>query len=123
MLHGRKVEIKLDGNRVAGALSCDINADVETIETSSPTTGTYRTYIVGRKGWSVKMNHLIPENADTIKGMLTSWPGSQFTLSIVVEELELTISGTAICTGVQLTAAVGSLAKGAFSFQGSGPLT
>ena len=44
---------------IAGAKSCEIDMSCETIETSSPSNGTARTYIAGRTEWSINVGYLV----------------------------------------------------------------
>ena len=57
--HGRNLIIKAGGVAIAAAKSCDINVQCEEIETSSPSTGAWRTALTGRKSWSVSTNQLM----------------------------------------------------------------
>ena len=59
ILHGRNLIIKVGGVAIAAAKSCDINVQCEETETASPSTGAWRTAIIGRKSWSVTTNQLI----------------------------------------------------------------
>ena len=44
---------------VALSKSCEIDIKVETQEVSSPSTGTWKVYRTKRKGWSIKLSHLM----------------------------------------------------------------
>lgn len=57
--HGRNLIIKADGVAIAAAKSCDIHVKCEEIETASPSTGQWRTALIGRKSWSVTTNQLV----------------------------------------------------------------
>lgn len=59
ILHGRNLIIKAGGVAIAAAKSCDINVQCEEIETASPSTGAWRTAIIGRKSWQVTTNQLV----------------------------------------------------------------
>ena len=61
MIKGKDVII-IDSNGnavVAAAKSCDINIQADTFEMSSTTSGAWRKYITGRKGWTVNISHLV----------------------------------------------------------------
>lgn len=60
ILHGRNLIIKVGGRVIAGAKSCDIEVDCDTIAVSSPTDGQWEHRIVGRKSWKVSTSHLVP---------------------------------------------------------------
>lgn len=59
IIHGRNLIIKADGAAIAASKSCDINVQCDEIQTASPSTGNWRTAILGRKSWSVTTNHLV----------------------------------------------------------------
>lgn len=48
------------------AKSCNINVQAETIEVSSPSSGSWRQFIVGRKEWSVDISHLVTAIANVL---------------------------------------------------------
>ena len=60
ILHGKNLIISANGSVIAGAKSCDIEVDCDTIPTSSPTDGQWEHRIVGRKSWKVSTSHLVP---------------------------------------------------------------
>lgn len=59
ILHGSNLIIKAGGMAIAAAKSCDISVQCEEIETSSPSTGEWRTAIIGRKSWTISTNQLV----------------------------------------------------------------
>ena len=59
ILHGRNFIIKVGGVAIAAAKSCDINVQCEETETASPSTGAWRTAIIGRKSWQVTCGQLV----------------------------------------------------------------
>ena len=59
ILHGRNLIIKVGGVAIAAAKSCDISVQCEEIETASPSTGEWRTAIIGRKSWAISTNQLV----------------------------------------------------------------
>lgn len=58
-LLGKNLIISIGGTPIAAAKSCDIDVDCDTIEVSSVTSGAWRNYIAGRKGWSVSCGYLV----------------------------------------------------------------
>jgi predicted secreted protein len=60
ILHGKNLIISANGNVIAGAKSCDVEVECDTIPTSSPTDGQWEHKIVGRKSWKVSTSHLVP---------------------------------------------------------------
>ena len=59
ILHGRNLIIKAGGVAIAAAKSCDITVQSEEIEIASPSTGEWRTAIIGRKSWAISTNQLV----------------------------------------------------------------
>ena len=59
IIHGRNLIIKAGGVAIAAAKSCDITVQSEEIETASPSTGEWRTAIIGRKSWTISTNQLV----------------------------------------------------------------
>lgn len=61
IIHGNNILILNSGGTalIAASKSCDINVSVATQETSSPTTGVWKTHITKRKEWSVSLSHLV----------------------------------------------------------------
>lgn len=58
-LNGRDLYILANGVIIAGAKSCDVTVDCETIPVSSPNDGAWKHSIAGRKSWAVTTNHLV----------------------------------------------------------------
>lgn len=109
---------------IAAAKSCKIKTEVDTIQTSFPTTadtsqGSWKNYKAQRKGWSVTMDHLVGAVKDSLLRI-----GATYTLTIAVRDSATDkLTGAAICTKSDISAAVGSVAKGAIEFLGTGPLS
>jgi hypothetical protein len=61
MINGKDIVI-LDSTGsavIAAAKSCELNINADTLEVASPTSGTFKSHIPGRKGWTVNINHLL----------------------------------------------------------------
>lgn len=58
IIHGRNLIVSLNGTPIVGARSCEINVSTGEIEISSPSQGTWRDFIAGRKEWTVSTSHL-----------------------------------------------------------------
>ena len=58
-INGNNIIIKKGGTAIAATKSNEITVDCETIEISSPSIGDWRSFIAGRKEWSVTTNFLI----------------------------------------------------------------
>ncbi len=81
ILHGKDIIIKANGIVIAGAKSCDVEVECDTIPTSSPTDGQWEHRIVGRKSWKVSTSHLVPfetEPIHIIKAVGTCHNGSNY---------------------------------------------
>ena len=123
---GKQLIVFADGVAVAASKSCTIEIDTDYIETSSPDQGTWRNFIAGRKKWSVMTNHLVnapsTKTGTSLKDMVQK-VGKTYTLKFEIDGFENdTFSGTAICTSCKITATLGNLMQGSFSWTGSGPL-
>lgn len=103
---------------IAGAKSCKLSVKGETIEISSASNSRWKEFISGREEWEVSTSHLIM-SADSI-GSHKDLVGAtmQVRFGTALEYL----SGNVICTQFEVDAASGSLSKGSFRFQGTGPL-
>lgn len=121
ILHGRKLIISVGGTAIAGAKSCSISVQGDTIETASPSTGAWKTYIAGRKGATVTCSFLVIDNnfkdqmqmvntTITLSGHITGVSDSAFSCSAIVKEWKV-------------DATIGNLAQGSFNFLVSGAIS
>ena len=122
---GRDLIVVLTQNGTAVAATAinsqEIRTECESMEKASATQQDWTECIAGRKSWSMTVNYLVLTSAK-IKDLL--YVGQMF--GIIVKDRSNSansVSGTALLTGVTNTAAVGTLIKASFSFQGSGALT
>ena len=116
MIHGRNLLI-YEGNpavAIAACRSCSIvnKADIE--EISSPQSDTARTYKVGRISWEVSASTFVlaMKNYALRKGQ---------TYFITLKDRNNSadiITGSAICTDIQITATKGNLVQGSLQFIG-----
>lgn len=119
MLKGNDLIVWLDGVAIAGSKSCDIQVTCDTIEVSSPTSGEFREYIKGRKGWKVTASGLVT----TVKGVIMK-VDDEVSLTFGARDLSADVmTGNAICTEAKITGTRGNLCVGSFSFIGNGALT
>ena len=122
MIQGRNLLVVVDGTAVAGCKSCDVDAETDMLEKSSPSTGVWREYEPGRKGWSVSTSMLVSSVHDTIVQN-----GQKVWLTCVVRTdaglmTEDRLSGWAFIRQAKVTGSCQNLSKGSFVFQGSGEL-
>ena len=122
-LNGNNIFISLDENAAPFAMtrSNEIQTECGIIEVSGPDTGDWDDCLSGRKKWSFTVNYLYGD-ADSIANLLMS--GNTYNISIYsrLPNVQLRLSGTAICQAVKVSATIGNLVQGSFSFKGKGPL-
>lgn len=121
VIHGRNLIIRVDGTAIAGAKSCEINVDGEQIETASPSTGTWRTFIAGRKEWSVSCGFLIPASGTPLKSE-AAMVNTTVTLTVQSGLSGDTLTGSAIVKAWKASGTIGNLSQGSFQFRGNGAL-
>ena len=96
ILHGRNLIIKAGGTAIAAAKSCTIEVQADEIETSSPLTGQWKTYIAGRKSWKVDVSGLVMVDKDILPAHLQQiggWVGQTMALSANIVPSELMYPG------------------------------
>ena len=117
-LQGNNLIIYVDGVAVAAAKSCTVTMEVGSIETAG--SGRTKASMPTVKDWSVKTSVLVT----SLNGHFAL--NGKVRLSVaVVDGGEITtdrMTGEAIVTSANVTAAVGNLVQGNFSFKGSGQL-
>ena len=121
VIHGRKIIVKVGGTAIAGAKSCELSIKGDQIEVASPTTGTWRDFIAGRKEWSVTCGHLIPASGTPLKSN-AAMVNTVVTLTIETDMTGDTLTGQAIVETWKASGTVGNLATGTFQFKGKGAL-
>lgn len=122
VIHGRNLIIMVGGTAIAGAKSCEINVDGEQIETASPSTGTWRTFLAGRKEWSVSCGFLIPASDTPLKSE-AAMVNTTVTLTVQSGLSGDTLTGSAIVKAWKASGTIGNLSQGSFQFRGNGALT
>lgn len=122
VIHGKNLIIRLNGTAIAGARSCEISIDDDVIETSSSSTGTWRTFIAGRKEWSASCALLLPATGTPLKSE-ADMVGRTVSITFQSGMRNDTLTGTAIIKQWKATGTLGNLAQGSFAFRGTGPLS
>lgn len=120
IIHGNNVILASVTTGVAfgAAKSCELDVQADTMETSTPSDGGWKTYLVGRKSWNMSLSHLVEgvkTNAMTV--------GQVITVQFGIRGSDSVLQGTAIIESWKVTATRGNLAQGSFKLKGSGPLT
>lgn len=121
-MNGNNIIIYNGSTAIAGTKSNEIQVGCETIEISSPSSGQWREYIVGRKEWSVSVDFLLLATTDVL-GLLQS--GNTFTLKVVTRSGNSTtvqLEGSAILKTAKHRYTRGNLAAGSYQFVGNGAL-
>ena len=114
---GNNIIVLMNNSAIAGTKSNEIQVDRDTIEIASATNQDWTHVLAGRKSWSLTVGWLVLANSDVEKLLIED---SVVTLKIQAGSTYLT--GQAIMRTCNITATVGSLANGSFSFVGNGPL-
>lgn len=120
MERGYNIIIALGSTPIAGTKSNEMETECELIEVSSPISGQWRNFIAGRKDWGFTVGWLL-SGVSNVTELLKV--GNSYT--IYVRKTGTTTSyltGTAICKKCKITASIGNMAQGSFSFQGTGAL-
>ena len=102
---------------IAASNSCEVEMSCEMIETSSPLSGTARTYIPGRTSWRIIVNYLLAAPGTD----LTKVGGAAVTVQVKVRGGDA-VSGSAYFQTNRVTGTVGNLARGSFILIGTGEL-
>lgn len=122
MILGNNLLIYANGSVVAAAKTCRISTDAELIACASATDGDFRAFKVGKSSWQISVTSLVTN--------VRSWfetPDAAIRVSFVVRDEYGTLmgdrmTGKAIVTKADVSASVGSLMQGQFTFQGTGAL-
>lgn len=122
MIHGRNLIIYADGVAIAAAKSCTVSMSINDIEAASDTNGSAKTFLPTQKEWTVRCNTLVTSLTGHFANI-----GDTIRLSMAVCDWEKNpttdrMTGDAIVTSASITASVGNLVTGSFSFKGSGSL-
>ena len=120
-MNGNYILLYLDGVAIAAVKSNTIKSKCDAIETASPSTGEWKTYIAGRKDWQMTTSYLVV--ADTgVRDLLKV--GTTYTIKVKGRNsADATgVHGTAILSACDITATRGNLVQGSFQFTGNGAL-
>lgn len=118
-VNGNNILIYLNSAVVAGTRSDEVQTDCGLIETASPSTGNWATFLAGRNSWSLNIAWLVTQVSDINRLLLV---GSTVTVRILGRGESTGLTGSAIVKTCKMTATRGNLANGTLVLQGSGPL-
>lgn len=109
------------GTPIAGVMSDRLRVSGETIEKASATNSKWKEFLAGRKDWGINSDYLITVWDDIADNAMEV--GETYAIMVIdSNNSDEYLSGTVICTECVLDMKNGSLVKGSFSFQGTGPL-
>ena len=121
--HGRNLIVSIDGTAIAAAKTCTIDVQGDTIETSTPMDGRFRTFEPGRITWSVSVGKLVTDDEDTTPlKTYTAMVGQKATVTFGMRDTADTLTGQVIITQWKVTGTLPNLVEGSFGFRGTGPL-
>lgn len=121
MIHGNDLLIlNSSGNAlIAGSTSCEIDIQKDLLETSSPDSGKYRTYIAGRVDWTINVAYLVSAPLVDLKTIEDDQP---VTIRVKVRGENNYLQGSALFQTCHITATRGNLSQGTFVLRGNGKL-
>lgn len=112
------------GTAILGACKgVEINVEQDVDEVPSTTSPGWKNYVKKLKGWSFTISNLV--TATTLSNT-PSMVGTTYQCRFyngTDTNMSALLIGTAICRQAKITEQKGSVAKGSFVFQGTGPLT
>lgn len=112
------------GTAILGACKgVEINVEQDVDEVPSDTSSGWKNYVKKRKAWSFTISNLV--TATTLSNT-PSMVGTTYQCRFyngTDTNMSALLIGTAICRQAKITEQKGSVAKGSFVFQGTGPLT
>ena len=121
MIYGRDIKIFMDGVAIAAAKSCEISMNVDTHDVMTPADTEWQRMKAERYEWTVQVSTLVTEFRTRFN------LGQMVTLTMAVcDDNGMTtdrMSGTAYLKKSEVTAQLGNLVQGGFTFQGVGSLT
>jgi hypothetical protein len=117
-LQGNNLIIYVDGVAVAAAKSCTVTMEVGSIDTAG--SGRTKASMPTVKDWSVKTSVLVT----SLNGHFALSGKVRLSVAVVDggEPTTDRMTGEAIVTSANVSAAVGNLVQGSFSFKGTGAL-
>ena len=118
-MNGRLIKITVADGTVYANRQDEIQTAADIKEVAHPTQKDWAFFKVGRKNWSLTVGYLV--GTGKVKTDLLK-VGSVVTIS-VTENGKAVLSGQAIVTRCRISANIGSVVQGSFSFQGNGALT
>lgn len=125
ILHGRNINVKVNGTIIAKAKSCQLNVQCDITEISSATTGTWKQFLAGRKEWDIDVTTFVDvvKTGFDLVGQTVTIEFGQVSASSRADLTADKLSGSAIVTMYAIGGEVKGLATSQMQFKGNGALT
>lgn len=126
---GKLLGVQVGNSFVSCETSCDFNCTVDMLPASAVTSGRWKEFIPGMRGWTVTVNAnllLATQAADVKTVMSAIETGELMGISFATRtgiSPHMIISGFAYPQTVSISAPVTGLATSTITFQGNGPTT
>lgn len=126
-LKGHNLILTLSGSAIALAKTCELIVDLELVETSTPNTGTWKTYLAGQLGWKITTSGLLErlrDEGNNGKTLLDLMKARQpITINVTERGTTNKYSGTAFITSLRQVATVKQYAQYTVELTGTGALS
>lgn len=125
ILHGRNINVKVNGVIIAKAKSCQLNVQCDVTEIADLTTGTWKKFLAGRKEWAVDVTTFVQvvKTGYDLVGQTVTLEIGQVSATSRAELTADKLSGRAIVTMYGMSGEVKGLATAQMQFKGNGALT
>lgn len=126
---GKLLGVQIGNSFVSCETSCDFNCTVDMLPASAVTSGRWKEFIPGMRGWTVTVSAnllLAKQNADVKMVLQAIESGAKMGISFSTRggvAPHLIISGFAYPQTAAISAPVSGLATSTITFQGTGPTT
>lgn len=125
ILHGRNINVKVNGVIVAKARSCQLNVQCDVTEIASATSGNWKQFLAGRKEWEIDVTTFVDvvKTGYELVGQTVTVEFGQVSASSRADLSTDKLSGSAIVTMYAIGGEVKGLATSQMKFKGNGALT
>lgn len=123
MIHGEDLLLAINGTPLAASKSCNVSKSQSFIETASPTSGRWESFVPQKLGWRISSDCLMG-TMDAYKTLDAAWKaGTALTIRFYDTEYDENETGTAYIENLDIITTKGNLAKMSVSLRGSGALS
>lgn len=130
VIKGNRINLSFNGLNISCQTSCELSFDAEMIGASSVSSGRWKEFVQGIRGWAFNVNANVLKNSLSgadYKNVLAAYFSGQRVLmemkSTTGELNELTFSGYVLVGSGAISAGNAGAATWNGTFQGTGPLT